>query len=231
MRGTWITLQRRRLALPALAMLVVTLIALAAPTWAQSGDAEGATKRARNGAGLRAGIWNVRGLADPQGGTASEGMAFEGYFEKGLDRHLAWENTIGFWSRRQSYTESGPLGDTDLRVQSYVVPSVTALKLYPFTGPSGPVQPYVSAGVGFTMGIDRTKFDSTDPIVGSGEDMAFQTGFGFKGGLGMDWRLGPAFGLTVGGLYQWTEFSGDLGGQRLYNGLGASFGLTYRFQY
>ncbi|TMQ67463.1 MAG: hypothetical protein E6K78_05020 [Candidatus Eisenbacteria bacterium] len=55
--------------------------------------------------------------------------------------------------------------------------------------------------------------------------------FGLKAGVGTDWRLGQAFGLTLGGRYQWTEFGEDVGGQRIFNGLGADLGLTYRFQY
>ena len=231
MHGSWRTLPHSRLAGPTLAALAIVLIGFVAPARARSEEIESVTKRARNGGGLRFGVWNVRGLTDPQGGTASQSMAFEGYFEKGLDRHLAWENTIGFWRRTQSYTESGALGNTDYRVQSYIVPSFTALKLYPFTGPSQPVQPYLNAGVGFTMGIDQVRTASTDPIIGSGDDMAIQAGFGIKAGLGMDWRLGETFGLTADGRYQWTQFGEALGGQTIYNGLGADLGLTYRFQY
>jgi len=231
MRGSRVSWVRRGLALPVLAFLALLQLVVARPVLAQGEDREAVTKRARNGGGLRLGVWNVRGLVDPQGGSATETMAFEGYFEKGLDLHLAWENTIGFWQRTQSYTVQGGLGYTDYRVQSYVIPSITALKLYPFTRPGDPIQPYLNAGVGFTMGIDRSRASGTDPVVPAGEDMTLQTGFGIKAGIGMNFQLGSAFGMTAGGRYQWTEFSGDLGGQRIYNGLGADVGLIYRFQY
>jgi len=231
MRGSWNTLERRGLAVSALTLLATLLLGIADPALAKDEDIETLAKRARNGAGLRFGFWDVRGLADPQGGTSSESMAFEGYFEKGLDLHLAWENTIGFWRRTQSYTEPGLLAGTEVRVQSYLVPSITALKLYPFTRPSHSIQPYLNAGVGFTMGIDRVRTHSTDPVIPDGDDMAFQTGFGLAAGLGVDWRLSQAFGVSAGGGYQWTEFSGDVGGQRIFNGLGADLGITYRFQY
>ena len=231
MRGSWTLLARRGLALPVLAALALLQLGLVRPALAQNEDREAVTKRARNGGGLRLGVWNVRGLTDPQGGTATESMSFEGYFEKGLDLHLAWENTIGFWQRTQTYTVQGGLGYTDYRVQSYVIPSITALKLYPFSRPSDPVQPYLNAGLGFTMGIDRVRASGTDPVVPSGDDMAFQTGFAIKAGAGMNWQLSPVFGMTAGGRYQWTEFGADVGGQRIYNGLGADLGLTYRFQY
>jgi opacity protein-like surface antigen len=231
MRGCWKALERSGLIGPALVLFAISLLGLATPASAQNEGVEAVTKRARNGAGLRFGIWNVRGLVDPQGGTASESPAFEGYFEKGLDLHLAWENTVGFWRRTQTYTDPGLLANTDYQVESYLLPSFTALKLYPFTRPSDPIQPYLNAGVGFTLGIDRVKASSTDPGIPDSEDMTFQTGLGLKAGLGVDWRLGQAFGLGVGGRYQWTEFGGDVGGQRIYNGLGADLGLTYRFQY
>jgi len=47
-------------------------------------------------------------------------------------------------------------------------------------------------------------------------------------------RLGPnagAFGLTIGGRYQWASYSEDVGGRRLYRGPGVSLGLAYLFRY
>lgn len=230
MRRRW-RADQRTLVRRILAAFILLLLASALPAHAQSENVEARTKRARNGAGLRFGTWQVRGLSDPQGGSSSESPAFEGYFEKGLDLHLAWENTLGFWRRTQDFTEQGPLADTRHKLQSYVVPTFTALKFYPATRPSDPVEPYASGGVGFIFGIEREKSTSTDPIVPGSENTAFQVGFGFKVGLGFDWRFNDAMGLTAGGRYQWVEFGEDLGGQRTYEGLGADLGFTYRFQY
>jgi opacity protein-like surface antigen len=230
MSKSWNPAGRRRLVAPAVAISIL-LLGSAVQAAAQPDDLEARTKRARNGAGLRFGTWQVRGLADPQGGSSSESPAFEGYFEKGLDLHLAWENTFGFWRRTQTFTEQGTFGDTRHKLQSYVVPTFTALKFYPLTRPSDPVEPHVSGGVGFIIGIEREKSTSTDPVIPDSENTAFQIGFGFKVGLGLDWRFNDAFGLTAGGRYQWTEFGEDLGGKRTYEGLGADLGFTYRFQY
>lgn len=220
----------RTLAGPTLAAFILLLLGSALPAHAQDENLEARTKRARNGAGLRFGTWQVRGLADPQNGSASESPAFEGYFEKGLDLHLAWENTFGLWRRTQTFTEpGGPFGDTRHKLQSYVVPTFTALKFYPVTRPADPVGPYASGGVGFVLGIEREKV--SDPVTGDRQNTALQVGFGFKAGLGVDWRVSDAFGLNVGGRYQWVEFGEDLGGKRNYEGLGADLGFTYRFQY
>jgi hypothetical protein len=215
-----------RAVVPAAAVLIGFLVAVG-PALAQPDDVENRTKRSRNGGGLRIGVWNVRGLEDPQNGSSSETPAFEGYFQKGLDLHLAWENTLSVWRRSQEFSESGPLGSTASEIQSWVVPTFTALKFYP-TRPSAAVGPYASAGVGFVFGVERQ--DVTGPGL-DGQDTALQIGFGFRGGLGIDFNLSRVFGLTLAGRYQWIEFGEELGGERNYEGLGADVGLTYRFQY
>ena len=52
-------------------------------------------RMARGGAGLQVGVWGVRDLQGLDGATSSEWPAFEGYFQRGLDLHLAMGNTIG----------------------------------------------------------------------------------------------------------------------------------------
>jgi hypothetical protein len=212
-------------------VIIMALGGQAVPAGAADTDIELQAKHARQGAGLRFGTWQVRNLVDPAGGSASTSPAFEGYFEKGLDRHLSWESTVGFWRRTQSATEQGTFGATQRELNSYLVPTFTALKVHPFTGPSAVIEPYLSAGVGFVLGIDRESASSTDPLGPNGESTRFGTGFGLKTGAGLAWRPGNAFGLSVGGGYQWASFGEDVGGERTYEGFGANMGVTYRFQY
>jgi opacity protein-like surface antigen len=212
----------------AAAVLLLTL----APIARAADDIEAQVKRNRNAAGIRVGLWEPRGLQPMGGGSSSEGLAFEGYFQKGLDLHLAWENTLGFWRRDQSSTEPGTLGgETRRELQSYVIPTMTAIKFFPVTRPEAPFEPFLSAGLGVVLGIDRETATSTDPLDPNGETTAFQTGFGFRAGVGFEWHISEVFGLGASGRYQWLGFGEDLGGAKTFEGLGGDLGLTYRFQY
>ena len=64
-------------------------------------DPERQAELARRGGGIRVGTWDVRGPTVPEGGSESNTPAFEGYVRKGLDAHLALENSVGFWRYRQ----------------------------------------------------------------------------------------------------------------------------------
>lgn len=214
------------------AAIALLSLAVAPPSHAAGDDVEARTKRARGGAGIRVGTWHVLDLDTPPSGSSSESASFEGWFQKGLDLHLALESTMGFWQRTQSSTESGSLGAvTQREQQTYLVPTLTALKLYPATRPSSPLEPYLLAGVGVVLGIDREQVASTDPLVPVGEFTTLRTGLGIQTGAGIDWNPGGAFGVTLGGRYQWATFGEDVGGQRLYRGPGVNAGLTYRFRY
>lgn len=199
----------------------------------QADDPEARAKRMRQGAGLRAGPWWVQDLPEVSGAEYSRTPSFEGYFQKGLDLHLALESTLGFWRRTQEIESTGPFGGTSREeVQSYVVPTFTSIKLYPLTRPSARVEPWMSGGIGLAVGIDdRTTSGDNLLGLGVGSGTVLLTGFGFQAGAGLDGRLGPAFGLTAAGRYRWLRFSEELGGERTYRGFAFEAGLTYRFQY
>ena len=217
-----------------LTLIATALLSLTA--WPCAGaagdDIEMRTKATRGGAGLRVGTWQVRGLDEPPTGTTSESLSFEGWFQKGLDLHLVLENTLGFWQRTESSTEPGALGTSMRReLETYVVPTLTALKIYPATRPSSPLEPYVSAGVGVALRIERAQVSSTDPLVLPADDTTIGTGLGIQTGAGIDWNVSGTFGLTLGGHYRWATFVENVSGKRLYRGPGVNVGLTYRFRY
>lgn len=210
-------------------VLVVAVLVSATAIIRTAGAAESSTGRA--GAGLRIGSWEVRDLTAPSGGDASETPNYEGWLQKGLDAHLVMESTLGFWQRTQSWSEAGPItGQTDIEVTSYLVPMMTSLKILPVTRASSPLEPYISAGLGIVLAIDKQSVSSTDPTVVDGDDVAFQTGFGVQAGGGLDWNTGTPFGITVGARYQWASFNEDVGGRRMYRGPVFGAGVTYRFQ-
>lgn len=191
---------------------------------------------ARRGAGLSIGTWNVQDLHTTQGATYRITPAFEGYFQKGLDLHLALETTVGVWRRTQLLTQPGSFGgdSSTESVSSYVVPLFTTLKLYPFTKPSQHLEPYILGGVGFALGVDdrRTNGGSGSLLGGGAQNgVALVTGFGFTGGAGVEWRFSNAFGLAAGTRYRWVRFLGEVGGDDTFKGLGFDAGVTYRFQY
>ncbi len=230
-----IGLGRDRLA----ACLVVANLAVAAPLWAQDShrlarpdsteQAVQRVKRMRDGAGLTIGNWMVSNLATVGGASSSTLPDFEAYWQKGLDRHLAIETSAGLWHRRLS-AGSGPSAETD---GSFLLPLLTTIKLYPFTGPEQRLEPFMAAGAGFVLGLEKQNTVGGGLLGGGSANngVNLTAGVGLKGGAGIEYHFSRAFGLGFGAHYQWILFGQDVGGQSDYKGFGVSLGLTYRFQY
>lgn len=224
----------RRSTFVAVLLGAVAPVAASAQESTPESQLERDARLARRGAGLRGGAWEVRGLTETGGVEYATTPAFEGFFQKGLDKHLAWENSIGFWRRSQTVPGTSGLGGrSEERINVYVVPTFTALKLFPFTTPAHRLEPYFEGGAGFGLGIEDRETSGAGGLLGGGGSNGTQIvpGFGFKGGAGVDLRFSRAFGVTLGARYQWMKFFQDLGGERTYGGLGYDAGLIYRFQY
>jgi len=218
------------------ATLGVFTLALAAPSVGaqerQLSDAEERARLERRGAGARIGFWSVGGLREVPDARYGKSALFEGYFQHGLDRHLALQNSVGFWRRSQEIVVSAIGGPRRESIDSYVIPMFTALRFFPATSPGEEFEPYVEGGVGVALGVDDRSTSASDPLgAGDGSGIAMGLGVGLKAGVGAEWRFSPALGLALGGRYQWLRFLGDLGGESLYRGFGAEVGLTYRFQF
>jgi hypothetical protein len=185
---------------------------------------ENAVKRQRQGAGLRVGTWQTTGLTTVTGASYSTLPALEGYWQKGLDEHVAIETSGGFWGRTQR--------DSNGRVSSFAVPMLTAIKLYPATTVADQLEPFISAGGGFTIGVDDETGATGGLLPGGGSSgTALIIGLGLKGGAGLEYHAGRAFGLQAGVAYQWIHFLNPVGGNSDYKGPLIYGGLTYRFQY
>lgn len=171
----------------------------------------------------------VSNLNAPSGTTSSSIPDFEAYWQKGLDRHLAIETGVGLWHRTQS-SGSGASAET---VGTFIVPLLTTIKLYPFTGPEQAFEPFVSAGAGFAVGLEKDNTVSGGLLGGGGGSSGLNliAGIGLRGGAGVEYRFSRAFGVSATVDYQWVPFAQDVGGQSNYKGFGLSGGLTYRFQY
>jgi hypothetical protein len=186
-------------------------------------------KRMRQGAGLEVGGWMVSNLQNPSGASSSSLPAFEGYWQKGLDRHLALETSISLWNRRQT-SGSGPTAES---VSSFVLPLLTTIKLFPFTGPEERLEPFAMGGAGLAIGVEKQNTVSGGLLGGGSASSGINlvAGVGLRGGLGVEYHFSRAFGLSLSGIYQWVVFTQDVGGQGDYKGFGIYGGLTYRFQY
>ena len=187
---------------------------------------ENEVKRQRRGAGIRMGSWQVQQSAAMTGATSSTLPAFEGYWQKGLDKHVVLETSAGLWTRSQ---RAG--GET---MGSYVIPMLTSVKLFPATEPGDVLEPFLMGGVGFTLGIDDRSGSSTGGVLGgsstSGGTMLVP-GIGLKVGGGAEYHLGQAFGVAVQTGYQYIRFLQDVGNERTFKGVQVFAGLTYRFQF
>jgi opacity protein-like surface antigen len=218
-----------RLATRLAMLLLATVTAL--PVSAQQrpeSPQEVEARLARQGAGLLFGTWNVQGV-ERSGVQASTWPFVDGYFQRGMDRHLAIESTAGLWRRQETETRSGLGGQTTTERTTYIVPLLTGLKFYP-TAPGSRLEPFVSGAVGFALGIEDNQ-GGGGGILGGGSGTRVDTGFGFRGAGGVEFALSPAFGLAAGAGYQWIRFGSPVGATDTYRGIRATGGLTYRFQY
>jgi outer membrane protein W len=190
-------------------------------------------RRERSGAGLTGGFWSVRGLDKRSGVDYSSSPTFEGYLAKGLDLHLALENTVGLWIRTQEVPGTGGIGGSSGEViKSYIIPQFTAIRFYPVSRPRERVQPFIGAGAGLAIGIDDRETNSAGSVLGGsgGSGINLVPGFGLKGHVGTEMR-GQALGMSISAKYQWIRFFQEVGGEQTFGGLGADIGFTYRFQY
>jgi hypothetical protein len=183
---------------------------------------------ARQGAGLMFGVWNVQGV-DREGVAASTWPFIDGYFQRGLDRHLAIESTAGLWRREETETRGGLTGQTTTRRTTYVVPLLTGLRFYP-TEPGTRIEPFVSGAIGFALGIEDNE-GAGGGLLGGGGGTRVETGFGFRAAGGVELALSRAFGVAGGAGYQWIRFGSPVGAVDTYRGIRVTGGLTYRFQY
>jgi len=217
------------------ASLALTLLSAGAlgaqePSRPAESPQESSARLARRGAGLTGATWSPTGLVTPTGATTSSSPFLEGYFRRGLDQHLALETSVAFWQRTLDVPTSGGLtGAPGGKTSLYLIPQFTAIRLYPFTRAGDALEPYLSGGVGLTLGIQNDA--GSGGALGGGGGTAMLAGIGLSGSAGVEWRFSSAFGLTAGAHYTYVQFFEDLAGNRLYRGLGVRAGLTYRFQY
>lgn len=216
-------------------MVAILLLACgAAAGMAQQQRAESEEEKnarlARQGAGLSAGIWQVQDV-DREGVDASKWPLLEGYFQRGLDRHLAIESSVSVWRREETETSSSGLGGTTTTTRtSYIIPLLTGIKFYPATTAGDPVEPYIGAALGFALGVEDSEGGGGGVLAGGG-GTAVETGFGARGSAGVEFRLTSALGAGASIGYQWLKFGNRVGPIDTYKGLRATAGLTYRFQY
>ncbi len=195
------------------------LLAFPAATLGQSVDEE--ARAARRGGGVRVGIWKVD-LTSEQ--DPSRSLHYEGYFQRAMDEHLALENSLGVWWGTTSV--AGPAPGAFVETQTFVVPLLTSLKLFPFSRAGERLEPYVAGGIGFALGVEK---EDENAVGGGGTTIV--TGIGFRGAFGLQFKIAGALGVSASAKYQWTRFGEDLGGMDTFGGVGADGGLTYRFQF
>jgi hypothetical protein len=214
-------------------LFVIPVAAAAAQNTRAESEVERDARLLRSSAGLRVGSWAVRGLRDASGGAASTLPAVEGWYQRGLDRHVALESSVAFWGREETLMQAGTITQPETRekVATYIIPMLTSVALHPFTGPEQAIEPFIRAGGGLALGIEQ-RSGTGGTLFGSGGDgTSMIVGFALQGGAGISWRFSQAFGATAGANYRWTRFSGEVAGRDAYRGAVLDVGLSYRFQY
>jgi hypothetical protein len=213
-------------------VVLVTSMILPAASAAQESDLERDARLARSGAGLRTGAWQLSELRDADNATTSTWPYIEGYFQRGMDMHLVIESSIGLYRRQEEFAGTdGPLGTPASTTTSYILPLLTSLRFYPFTRPGAPLEPHALAGIGFSLAIEDQEGGAGGLLGQRSPGTAMVTGFGAKGGAGLDLRLTDAFGASALATYQWLRFADPVGGIETYAGPVFTAGLTYHFRF
>jgi opacity protein-like surface antigen len=215
-------------------LTIAFVVATAAAAWPAPAQAqrpleslrERQARLARRSLGVRVGNWKVD-LAATDTMPERTSPHFEAYLQRGLDRHLGLENSLGVWRRVTQELQALPSGgERTVETKSYILPVLTSLKFYPFTDPLNFFDPYLTGGVGVALGIVH---EAENAIGGGGTSIA--TGFGLRTGIGVEIHVTSMLGLVANGRYQWTRFSRDLGSKDVFNGAGVDGGVTYRFRF
>jgi opacity protein-like surface antigen len=200
-------------------IVMAALLAFTPHLFAQTNDVSDADTPARGGAGLRVGVWNVNEPGTP-GTTYVQTPHAQVYFQRGLDEHIALESSIGVWRRTATRIE---LSGNEVETHTYIFPLFTALRVYALTTLENRIEPFITGGIGFALGID----DVGENAIGGG-GTTIVTGFGFQGGAGLDVHITNTFGVQASARYTWLNFGEPLGGSELYKGFGFEGGITYR---
>ena len=176
-------------------------------------------QQARNASGLSVGEWHVP-APTTTGASYSSSLMFSGITQRGLSVHVALESSAGLW--RRVGTTPQPDGKPVV-TKSYLIPLLDCLKVYPFTRASNRIEPYLTTGLGFGLGIQQ---ESTNAIGGGGT--AVVTGFAVKVGVGVEYHLSRRFGFLADGRYLWMNLSDRISEQGAFSGGGVEAGMTYK---
>lgn len=206
---------------------VALALSTALPARGQRPDesvAEREGRMARRGGGVRVGAWNVD---DPSRADArfSRSLQFELFLQRGLDERLVLENSAAVWRRLTRERQAIPAASDTVETRSYIIPLLTSLKYFPFTGPGSRLEPFILGGLGFAVGIE----DQSQNALGGG-GTTIVTGFGVKAAAGIEVRIG-SLGVAGDARYQWMKLSDELGLESTFGGAGLEGGLTFRFRY
>ncbi|HEU4699125.1 MAG TPA: hypothetical protein VFS40_08095 [Gemmatimonadales bacterium] len=184
----------------------------------------------RSGIGAVAGSWRVQDDTVPAGGNASGFPLIEASYAHGLDLHLALEQSVVFWRRRERRPADAVTGLAASEVTSYVVTQLTSLRAFPFTRPTAALEPFLRGSAGFALGIaERIDAPGTAAEASTTD---FVPGIALAGGAGLAWHVSRAFDLTAGASYRWQHFFEDgLGGRRSWRGIDVGGGVGYHFQF
>lgn len=184
----------------------------------------------RRGLGLRAGVWQLSTTV-PDSARATQWPLIEVFYQRGMGRHLAMENSLGLFRRRVT-AEAGTslFGNTGTtQITSYIIPFTIGVDYFPFTRAGSLLEPFVRADVGFAIGVDSSRNSGTGPFGGSG-GTSTSTGFGARGGAGLKLALGSRLALAVDANYMLEYFGADIGIGQSYHGPQFDAGLMYRLR-
>jgi len=185
--------------------------------------------------GIRLGAWSNLGDTPPENGTAgissfkttigAGSFYFEGYAAFRLLRPVMGEISFGMVNRG-SVTISEGL-NTDIG-NLMVYPIMAGIKLYPLSGMSLKLQPYVSAAGGVFYGRRNVQITTASYYYSAfEEESATKLGYSISGGV--DWPISSVIALELSTRYMPIEFSKNLVYVSNYSAFTVAVGIKYLY--
>ncbi|HEX6558794.1 MAG TPA: hypothetical protein VF021_05010 [Longimicrobiales bacterium] len=202
---------------------LLAALALAVPGAARAQAPSDAAGGSRRGLGIVVGNWVVPrpDIVRAVQPTYRRSLMGEIHFRRELTERVVLETSVGAW-RRISERPSA-LGST-VTTRTYIVPLLTALRVFPITTVRNSIEPYLVGGAGLAVGVQQQSENSP-----GGGGRSIVTGVGVRAGAGIEIHVYDRFGVLLGGHVQGVRFGEAVDEQEAFAGAGVQGGLSYRF--
>lgn len=183
-------------------------------------------------AGVAVGSWFVGPLDVRSEVESRTSPMLELFYQSGRSPRRVLEGGVSAWRWNLEARTAGtcpscaPFQAGDY-VSAYLIPAFVSVKLYPRSSPNARLEPYVLAGPAIALAVQMYSNGNAAGLYGSNAEAGLQAGIGARVGAGADYRLTPAWGISLGARYQAIRFFNAVAGRKSFNGPVLQGGLVH----